>query len=455
MLRTNSLKSLCLYTLVSLAALSLADGTASAAILSNNIDNDTGFTEIISSDTWVASRFRTDTLSTTLSTATLLLANDGGGAMSLYLYSDDAGTPATQLGLLTSPASYSSVLSNTEFGGSGLLLSANSIYWLVASAAGGDFEWAYTYDLTGSGPGFLPAWAFTDDAGTTWFAAEDSPMQMRIETQSAVPEPASIILMLTGLMFFWAFRKKPNRRTLLSKQAFLYLVRTGVALGLAFFGGISSATAASFNDLVIFGDSLSDNGNAAYIFENFPDIIPADLPAPKPPLYTSGRYTNGPDVTPGTAHQGTWVEQLAAMLGLADPTPGLPNFLNPALPAGNNLAVAGADTNDGSPVSIANMVSTYLSTQPGGVSDTSLYVLFGGANDLFRATDPVAAAQSAVASIFADVQALHDAGAGTFLVPNLPDLGTTPRAVQSGKVAELHDASVAYKDAWTAALADA
>ncbi len=86
--------------------------------------------------------------------------------MSLYLYSDGGGSPATQLGLLTSPASYSSVLSNTEFGGSGLLLSANNIYWLVASAIGGDFEWAYTYGLAGSGPGFLPAWAFTDDAGT-------------------------------------------------------------------------------------------------------------------------------------------------------------------------------------------------------------------------------------------------------------------------------------------------
>lgn len=240
-----------------------------------------------------------------------------------------------------------------------------------------------------------------------------------------------------------------------TSQPFASVLRTGIALILSYFLGSSAAIAAPFTDLVIFGDSLSDNGNAAYIFKEFPDLIPADLPAPQPPLYTSGRYTNGPDVTPGTAYQGTWVEQLAAMLGLTDPTPGLPNFIDQTLPPGNNLAVAGASTNDGSPVSIANMVSTYLSAQPGGLSNTTLYVLFGGANDLFRAPDPVAEAQLAVASIFANVQALHDAGARTFLVPNLPDLGTTPRAVQSGKVAELHDASVAYKNAWTVALAGA
>ncbi len=48
MLRRNSLKSLCLYTLVSLTALSVGNGTANAAILSDNLDNETGFTEIIS-----------------------------------------------------------------------------------------------------------------------------------------------------------------------------------------------------------------------------------------------------------------------------------------------------------------------------------------------------------------------------------------------------------------------
>lgn len=212
--------------------------------------------------------------------------------------------------------------------------------------------------------------------------------------------------------------------------------------------------AASLTDIVIFGDSLSDNGNAAYIFQNFPQYIPAGLPAPAPPLYTAGRYTNGPDVTPGTAYRGTWVEQLATKLGFSDPTPGLPNFLDPSRPAGNNLAVAGAETNSG-PVGVSSMVSAYISSQPAALSSTTLYVLFGGANDLFRASDPASAADAAVTSIFDDVADLYAAGARHFLVPNLPDLGTTPRAVQSGQVAALSAASSRYAVSWAAALADA
>ena len=213
----------------------------------------------------------------------------------------------------------------------------------------------------------------------------------------------------------------------------------------------AEAIASAFSNLVVFGDSLSDNGNAAYVFQHFPSFIPPDLPAPAPPLYTAGRYTNGPDVTPATAFQGTWVEQLAGKLGVPDPMPGLPNFVDSTLPPGTNLAVAGSETSAG-PANIGSMVTAYVSTQPSGLSSTSLYVLLGGGNDLFRATDPVAAAQAAVANIFQDVGLLQAAGAQHFLVPNLPDLGTTPRAVQSGEGALLSAASLQYDQSWRAAL---
>lgn len=216
----------------------------------------------------------------------------------------------------------------------------------------------------------------------------------------------------------------------------------------------AGATAATFTDMVVFGDSLSDNGNAAYVFKNFPSFIPPDLPAPAPPLYTAGRYTNGPDVTPTTAFQGTWVEQLAGKLGIADPQPGLPNFVDPTLPPGNNLAIAGSKTSDG-PANIASIVTAYLSMHPSGLSSSSLYVLFGGANDLFQAADPVAAAKAAVTSIFSDVALLQAAGAQHFLIPNLPDLGATPRAVQSGTVAQLSAASLQYDQSWQTALLNA
>jgi outer membrane lipase/esterase len=233
-----------------------------------------------------------------------------------------------------------------------------------------------------------------------------------------------------------------------------WFLRTAVAaLSVILFSSIALAT--SFTNIVVFGDSLSDNGNAAYIFKNLPQFIPAGLPAPEPPLYTSGRYTNGPDVTPTTAYQGTWVEQLAAKLKVSDPQPGLPNFLDPSLPAGTNLAVAGAQTGGASPVSVSAIVGDYLSIQPGSLSPNTLYVLFGGANDLLQAGDPVAAAKAAVDNIFTDVALLHAAGAENFLVPNLPDLGATPRAAQQGDSAALHAASLQYDVSWQAALAAA
>ncbi len=76
-------------------------------------------------------------------------------------------------------------------------------------------------------------------------------MQMRVETRAAVPEPASIILMLTGLVILLAFRqnstlaavkfdkgparaaifrRKSTMQTFLSKQALLSFLRTGIAL---------------------------------------------------------------------------------------------------------------------------------------------------------------------------------------------------------------------------------
>lgn len=218
----------------------------------------------------------------------------------------------------------------------------------------------------------------------------------------------------------------------------------------------SGATASSFTNLVVFGDSLSDNGNVAYIFKNYPGLIPKNLPLPEPtpPLYTANRYTNGPDITPTTKYQGVWVEQLANKLGVPDPQPGLPNFFDPTAPAGGNLAVAGTFTNSG-PLSISSMVTSYISANPGGLSSTSLYVLLGGSIDLLRAADPVAAAPAAVASIFSDVTLLEAAGARHFLVPDLPDLGATPLAAKTGETAQLSAASLQYEQSWKAALSAA
>ena len=55
--------------------------------------------------------------------------------------------------------------------------------------------------------------------------------------------------------------------------------------------GQTAGSAAPFNEIVVFGDSLSDNGNLVLI---------EGQPVPDPELYWEGRLSNGP----------VWVEYL-------------------------------------------------------------------------------------------------------------------------------------------------
>jgi len=131
-----------------------------------------------------------------------------------------------------------------------------------------------------------------------------------------------------------------------------------------------------------------------------------------------------------------WVEQLAAKIGFAPPTPDFPHVSNPAFPYGTNFAVAGAQT--GSALGdMGFQVSTFLSENPAPLLPNSIYVLFGGANNLYTAADPVAASTVALGNIEAEIAALYGAGARSFLFPNLPDLGKTPPGAAGQNAAAL------------------
>ena len=60
--------------------------------------------------------------------------------------------------------------------------------------------------------------------------------------------------------------------------------------------GFASAQTGSFSSLFVFGDSLSDSGNA---------FVPTGGAIPASPPYLNGRFSNGP----------IWVEHLAPALG--------------------------------------------------------------------------------------------------------------------------------------------
>jgi len=187
----------------------------------------------------------------------------------------------------------------------------------------------------------------------------------------------------------------------------------------------------TYTSIVVFGDSLSDDGNDA-ILSAAKNTINAQVPGPAS-NYTASRFTDGMDTVPAArGYAGVWLEQLAASL------PGRPEPPN-SLSGGTNYAYGFATTDVGTTVftygpgnslsfTVENMgqqVSDYLATNP-VITNKTLFIVWGGANDLFAATTPAQITAAAMRDI-ALVQRLINAGATDIMVPNLPPLGLTPR----------------------------
>ena len=160
-----------------------------------------------------------------------------------------------------------------------------------------------------------------------------------------------------------------------------------VTAGLITFGVAMNAAAgptSAYDRMVVFGDGLSDSGNA-------------------------GRFSNGPN----------WVAQMAEALRLP---------LKPSHTGGSNFAIGGArlDPRSG-PNSLRAQADLYL--QQASEGGRTLYIVYGGGNDLLgtigtpKPHSPVARAIASLESIISD---LGRRGATDVLVPNLPDVGITP-----------------------------
>lgn len=198
------------------------------------------------------------------------------------------------------------------------------------------------------------------------------------------------------------------------------LCAAGLLAAAAPAGAVVAIPAQPFSSLFVIGDSLSDDGNLFALIG-----VP---PAP----YYQGRFSNGPVAA----------EILAAGLGLANS------------PAYVNLAVAGAKTGTGGQLpntGMSKQKDTLLTMMPALPSD-GLYLVWGGANDL-RGGVSIADAVDNLKTIVTD---LHTAGARNFLLPNLPDLGRTPEAIENGSfaVAVGTGASLAFNAALGAAYLD-
>jgi phospholipase/lecithinase/hemolysin len=184
-----------------------------------------------------------------------------------------------------------------------------------------------------------------------------------------------------------------------------------------------------FTSIVVFGDSLSDTGNIAHLtYDEYGVRIPGPVAD-----YTDGRFTDGFDtLPPARLYSGVWIEQLA------DSIPSKPEVKN-SLDGGTNYAYGFATTGTGSSVvafgpgntlsvkveNIGQQITDYLATHP-KITPRTLFVVWGGANDLINATSENDVINAGLNQTL-NIQRLIDAGATQFIVPNLPPLGLIPR----------------------------
>jgi len=183
---------------------------------------------------------------------------------------------------------------------------------------------------------------------------------------------------------------------------------------------IAQGDGITFSDVIVFGDSLSDNGN---LYDLTGGFIPISPP------YYEGRFSNGP----------VWVEHLAPQFGVpAD--------------AMTNYAIGGSTTDDVLDTQIADHIDN--GSSPGD----ALHIFWAGANDFLAsdAGDPIdPIIFDAMANIEDSITTLAGVGATTFLMPNLPDLAVTPRYLHDnpGDADRAHDYTLAFNDALTGLIA--
>ena len=189
------------------------------------------------------------------------------------------------------------------------------------------------------------------------------------------------------------------------------------------------AQAGSFSSVVVYGDSLSDNGN-----------LFAATGQPGAPYY-QGRRSDGLVA----------VEQLAAALG----TPLLDFAWIGATTGIGNYADGGTPTTLGA-FSLPGMQAEFAATQAslGPYLASGLFIVWGGPNDFLSPSPldltPQAIVSRAIGDELGIVTSLELLGAHDILVPGMPDLGLTPYFRSLGSAAAAQGSAIT--DAYNAAL---
>ncbi|MFT4257187.1 MAG: autotransporter domain-containing protein [Pseudoxanthomonas sp.] len=216
-------------------------------------------------------------------------------------------------------------------------------------------------------------------------------------------------------------------------------VRSALALALSA-AALPAFAQSEYSGVVFIGDSLTDSGA----------FRPALVQVAGSQAAVLGRFTTNPGLV--------WSEFLADYYGLADDAVA-------ANQGGDNYAVGGArvaadvTSTFGTIPSLATQTSAYLTANGGSADPNALYTVWGGANDLFAvaAGESQATIVTAVTTQIGIIAQLQAAGARYVLVPNIPDLGSTPSFIAQGAtgIAAGTQLATAYNNALYAGLQSA
>lgn len=173
--------------------------------------------------------------------------------------------------------------------------------------------------------------------------------------------------------------------------------------------GVTQAQATSFNNVVIFGDSLSDGGN--FSLNQYS---------------TQNRFTTNPGLT---------AAELVAE--------GVGTTTSPLVLGGSNYAWGGAgvvNSLDPGIPTLQQQLLQYLSLTGGTANPNTLYEMWGGANDIFGLVQTtgitqnqlIAGTTTAATTELSLLSSLQQVGAKYVVVYNLPNMGLTPSALEAG-----------------------
>ena len=163
------------------------------------------------------------------------------------------------------------------------------------------------------------------------------------------------------------------------------------------------AVGTQLNSIVVFGDSMSDNGN---LYEYLKHQLPSSPP------YYDGRFSDGP----------VWIENIAKMYY---PTQTTAHLLDYA------FGGAGIAEDDDVLFTLNREMQSYLLAHQQQADKNSLYVVWIGANNYLGIPKPEeidSLTTTVIDGIQSGLKKLVAAGAQHIMVMNLPNLGETPAA---------------------------